>query len=121
MQRDECLLEHPFHLGSDFLSVIDRVSKFAPRYRIGVAAATNAYQSNDAGNLLLDSLLGATGPIAVHFVESAAESCAMTGVVQKQRADFSVRICNAQHRQGVINRTACSSPILCEVYDALSP
>src|SRR5256885_108833 len=62
-QWDECLLEHSFHFSSDFLSVIDRVVEFAPRNGIGIAAATDAHQSNRAGIFFLDSLLGAAGPI----------------------------------------------------------
>src|SRR5437867_9716395 len=78
----------------------------AVRRGVGVSATTDGDQRERTGMIAFEGFLSEASPVAAKFVEFAAESRAMAGVVDDQRAHMIAFIGEEKHGQRAIDRAA---------------
>src|SRR5207237_467573 len=71
---------------------------------IGIGAAAVRDERDGIGVIAFEGFLRETSPIAADFVELAAESSAMAGIICDERADLSGGISGEQNRKRMIDR-----------------
>ena len=88
---------------------------------IRIRAAADGGQGNGSGMLLLQILLGVTGPITADLVHVPAQRGAVAGVIEQNCQQFILRSLGNQDREAVIDWAAASAAIGGEGSGTLPP
>lgn len=105
-QRREGEAEQALHFGSEFVTVLLHERERAAWEGVRVCAAADGDECHRAGLVALDGLLRVAGPVAADVVELAAQRRAVARAVRDERAEFAVRVGDAQDGQRVIGGAA---------------